>query len=140
MSTATINSASKPSINRSILGSIVGGVIFGMMMSMMSMIKNVAMLIDSNSLAVGWALHMTISIIFGIFYFAILTILNIKMPAALKGLIYGVGLWTVGYLWLMPAKLDMPIFHIDNMAMKSLMGHMIFGAILGMIAKPKKIS
>lgn len=138
MSTATEVSVTKANLSKALLGSIVGGMIFGMLMSMMSMMNNVAMLVNSKSNAVGWVLHMAISMVFGLVYFAALRILPIEAPAAILGLIYGVGLWVVGFLFLMPAKLKMPLFHIDGMAMKSLMGHMIFGVVLGLIAGTRK--
>jgi len=138
MSTTTAVSVTKPNLSKALLGSIVGGMIFGMLMSMMSMMKNVAMLVNSKSNAVGWVLHMAISMVFGLTYFAALRILPIHAPAAISGLIYGVSLWVVGFLVLMPAKLNMSLFHIDGMAMKSLMGHMIFGVVLGLFVGAKK--
>ena len=39
----------------------------------------------------------------------------------------------VGALLVMPAKLGMPVLHLDTMAWQSLMGHMMFGAILGIV-------
>lgn len=40
---------------------------------------------------------------------------------------YGMLLWVIGPLLLMPARLGMPLFAVDRTALMSLMGHMIFG-------------
>ncbi|MDP1588994.1 MAG: hypothetical protein Q8M07_14685, partial [Prosthecobacter sp.] len=52
---------------------------------------------------------------------------------AAMGVMYGLMWWVLGALLLMPAKLGMPTFQFNTMAWQSLMGHMIFGAILGLI-------
>lgn len=126
--------SSKPTAAMSLLGAVVGGMVFGMLMQMMKMMQSVAMLVHSNSVAVGWMVHIGISMIFGLVYYAISQVINLKLPRSLSGLIYGIGLWVVGALWLMPSKLHMPTFHFGSMAWKSLMGHMIFGLLLASIA------
>jgi len=40
----------------------------------------------------------------------------------------------VGPLLLMPAKLGMPLGQINATALQSLMGHVLYGVILGLIA------
>jgi hypothetical protein len=42
--------------------------------------------------------------------------------------------WVLGPLALMPARLGMPLFAIDATAWQSLMGHVIFGMVLGGVA------
>lgn len=118
-----------------IVGGLVGGVVFGMMMQMMDMIPMVAMTVGSESIAVGWAVHLTISAAFGAGFGLIFArLLSSWGSGILGGVGYGVVWWVLGALIAMPARLDMPLFNIDSMAWKSLMGHMIYGVILGAVA------
>ena len=113
------------------LGGLVGGVVFGMMMQMMGMIPMVAMLVGSESIAVGWGVHLAISVIFGVaFGFAVQQIAGRWSPTLVAGLGYGVFLWVVGPLLLMPARLGMPILQFNTVAWQSFMGHMVFGLVL----------
>jgi uncharacterized membrane protein YagU involved in acid resistance len=54
-------------------------------------------------------------------------------PAVLIGLAYGVFWWVLGALTLMPARLGMDLFAFNTMAWQSLIGHLIYGAILGAV-------
>jgi len=54
--------------------------------------------------------------------------LSRKLPL---GMGYGVIWWVLGALILMPAKLGMGVFTFNTMAWQSLMGHLIYGALLG---------
>ena len=134
MTTISAHRVLKPTLNRTLLGSVVGGMIFGMLMQMMNMIKTVAMLVSSTSTGVGWLIHLVISMVFGIAFLIGLSAIPLRAPAAIIGLLYGVVLWVVGFLVIMPLKLHMSLFHFDSMAWKSLMGHMIYGLILAIIA------
>lgn len=53
---------------------------------------------------------------------------------AVIGLGYGALWWVLGPLVIMPAMLGMPLFAIEAMAMVSLMGHLVYGVILGLVA------
>lgn len=56
-------------------------------------------------------------------------------PGALgAGAAYGMVLWVVGPLLLMPAKLGMPLLQLNATALQSLMGHVIYGVVLGLVA------
>jgi uncharacterized membrane protein YagU involved in acid resistance len=48
-----------------------------------------------------------------------------------SGLIYGVALWVIGWLVLMPALLGMPLFPMGQMSMWSLFGHVLYGLVAG---------
>lgn len=54
------------------------------------------------------------------------------VPAAALGLVYGAVWWVLGGLVLMPAKIGMPLFMVDEMAWKSLAGHLVYGLLLGL--------
>jgi len=47
---------------------------------------------------------------------------------------YGAIWWVLGPLVIMPLMLGMPVFAVDRTSVFSLMGHLIYGAILGLMA------
>jgi uncharacterized membrane protein YagU involved in acid resistance len=114
------------------MGGLGAGVVFGMMMSMLNMIGSIAMLVGSKSNAVGWTVHLLISMVIGIAFSLVLEKRLKSYSAGIGyGVAYGMFWWVVCGLILMPAKLNMPLFHFDTMAWQSLMGHVVFGMILG---------
>lgn len=142
MATSTVNittNATGIDISRRVVagaaGGLVGGMVFGMMMQMMDMIPMVAMMVGSESIIVGWGLHLAISVALGI-GFGLVSVRGLDSwgPGIGMGVVYGVVWWVLGALLLMPVKLGMPVFVINTMAWQSLMGHIIFGAILGAVA------
>lgn len=117
------------------LGGMVGGMVFGMMMSMLGMIQSVAMLVGSEALIVGWAAHMAISVFIGATFGVIAKSQLANWGVGIGiGVAYGVFWWVLGALILMPAKMGMPVFQFDTMAWQSLMGHMVFGLVMGAVA------
>jgi uncharacterized membrane protein YagU involved in acid resistance len=116
------------------VGGLAGGVIFGLLMQAMDMIPMVAQLVDSTSSAVGWLVHLAISVFIG-GTFAILLgqAASTLTRAAALGVGYGIFWWVLGALVLMPARLGMPIFDLSTTAWQSLMGHMLFGLALGVV-------
>lgn len=121
-------------VSAGVAGGLVGGVAFGLMMQMMGMIGMIAMLVGSSSPAVGWIVHLLISAFFGAAFGALLGRMVKGMGSgALLGAGYGVTLWVLGALVLMPARLGMPLFMINGMSMNSLLGHVVFGVLLGAV-------
>lgn len=124
------------------MGGVIAGMVFGMMMNMLGMIGTIAMLVGSKSNAVGWAVHLAISMLFGI-AFSVFLEKRLKTLSAglIYGMAYGIFLWVIGALILMPAKLNMPLLHFDTMAWQSLMGHVVFGMVLGalVVQIPRKM-
>lgn len=136
-------------ISAGALGAIVAGIVFGIMMQMMTaptpdgrevpMMLMVAQVVKSDSLAVGWLYHLFNSaVIGGIFGWLLGSRIAGRMgPGAVWGAGYGFGWWILGGLILMPILLGMPAFAPLRMApmrpvaMGSLMGHLIFGLVLG---------
>lgn len=117
------------------VGGLAGGVVFGMMMSMLDMIKMVAMLAGSESITVGWGLHLAISVFIGATFGLLAKPKLMSWGVGIGlGVMYGVFWWVLGALILMPAKMGMPVFVINTMAWQSLMGHMVFGLVLGTVA------
>lgn len=117
-----------------VLGGLVGGVVFGVLMQMMGMIPMVAQLVGSSAVAVGWIVHLAISAFIGA-TFAILfgSLAKTLLPAALFGLAYGAVWWVLGALLMMPARLGMPVFEFNTTAWQSLMGHLVYGLVLGLV-------
>ncbi|MBA3488598.1 MAG: hypothetical protein H0T78_03480 [Longispora sp.] len=117
-----------------VIGGLVGGIMFGILMQMMDMIPMVAMLIGSESIAVGWLVHLGISAFIGATYALIFASWATRpVPAAVLGMGYGLVWWVLGALLLMPAKLGMDVFVFNTTAWQSLMGHLIYGLLLGVV-------
>ncbi len=117
-----------------VLGGLAGGVVFGLMMQSLGMMGMIAMLVGSESIAVAWVVHLAISALFGAVYGAVVAPrVNGWGPGLGAGLVYGAVLWVVGPLLLMPAKLGMPLFTINTMALQSLVGHLVFGLVLAAV-------
>ena len=132
-----------------VLGGLAGGVVMGILMTMMQaptpdggtmpMMGMVAMIVGSTSLVAGWAYHLFNSaVIGGLFGLVLGAGADQGTGAAVgRGTLYGLAWWVLGGLILMPLFLDMPAFAPLRMppmrmtAMASLVGHLVFGAILG---------
>jgi uncharacterized membrane protein YagU involved in acid resistance len=116
------------------VGGLAGGVVFGLMMQLMDFIPMIAALVGSDSVAVGWLVHLAISVFIGAVFGLALSSRQASLGAwTAMGLVYGVIWWVLGPLLLMPAKLGMPVFQFNDTVWKSLMGHMIFGLVLGAV-------
>lgn len=118
------------------VGGLVGGVVFGVLMTMMDLMPMVAQLIGSEAVGVGWLVHLFNSALFG----AIFAVLfgrwaQAFAPAIGIGLGYGVLWWVLGALVIMPAWLGMSemIFQVGQDQWLSLMGHLIYGLLLGVV-------
>ena len=119
-----------------VVGGFAGGLVFGMLMAVMGMLPMVAMLVGSESAWIGFGIHMTISIAIGLG----LTVLfgNVLLTSYLRGLlvgmVYGAIWWVLGPLLIMPLMVGMPVFTVDTTALFSLMGHIVYGGVLGVVA------
>lgn len=117
-----------------IIGGVAGGVVFGLLMQVMDMIGMVAQLVGASSAAVGWIVHLAISAFFGALFAVLLgSFARTLVPAVVVGLGYGVVWWLLGALLIMPAQLGMPAFQFTTAAWQSLMGHLLFGLVLGIV-------
>lgn len=109
---------------------IAGGVVFGVLMGMMGMLPMVAMLVGSESAAVGTVMHLVISagigLVFGVLAGSFADRLG---PVLGAGLGYGAVWWVLGPLVLMPAMLGMPLFMFNQDTMMSLVGHLLYGVV-----------
>jgi hypothetical protein len=131
------------------LAGLMAGVVFGLMMQMMSapgpdgsrmpMMAMVAQIVGSSSVAVGWLYHLFNSALIGAVFGLLLAgrVAGSMRWGAALGTGYGVLWWVLGGLILMPMFLGMPPFAPLRMepmrpvAMGSLVGHIIYGVVLG---------
>jgi len=135
-------------ISNGIVAGLVAGVVFGIMMQMMTaptpdggqmpMMAMVAKVVRSDSIAIGWLYHLFNSAVIGTIFGWLLRGRSQNFGAGLGcGAAYGFAWWIVGGLILMPLFLGMPPFAPIQMepmrpvAMGSLVGHLIYGIILG---------
>lgn len=123
-----------------VAGGLAGGMVFGMLMAKMGMLSMIASMIasmaGSHSAWVGFGIHLMISVLIGLGLTVLFgnRLLTGYRRGPLVGLAYGIFWWVLGTLMIMPAMLGMPLFALDLTAVLSLMGHMIFGVILGLVA------
>ena len=119
-----------------VTGGLAGGIVFGMLMAMMGLLPMLASMVGSSSAVVGFGVHLMISMLIGLG----LTVLfgNRLLTSYGRGVVVGIGYgaiwWVLGPLMIMPAMLGMPLFAFSLTTVLSLMGHMIFGAILALVA------
>jgi uncharacterized membrane protein YagU involved in acid resistance len=127
------------SIGAGAIAGLGGGAVFGMMMAMMGMLPMVATLAGSQSAAVGFIVHMVISAGIGGVYGLIAGRLpQTTGTAIVAGAINGVVWWVLGALILMPLMLGMSqmVFQIGQPQWYSLMGHLIYGVVTGLLFIP----
>lgn len=92
---------------------------------------------------VGWVIHMANSAVFGVVFAALLTVPGLRRYAdsvptsAGLGAVYGVVLWIVAAGFVMPIWLSAVGFPmappIPNFDPMSMVGHVVFGVILGAV-------
>lgn len=122
-------------ISAGAIGGITGGLVFGALMAMMDMLPMIAMLVGSTSAGVGFVVHLVISILIGLGLTILLGgALASYGRGAILGLLYGGLWWVLGPLLIMPMMMGMPMFVVDATALWSLVGHLIYGLVLGLTA------
>lgn len=122
-------------VTAGVVGGLAGWLVFGLMMQVMGMMAMVAGLVGSSSPAVGWVVHLLISAFFGAVFGALLGgMVKSVGSGVLLGAGYGLVLWVIGPLLLMPSRMGMPLFAINDMTINSLFGHLVFGVLVGVVA------
>ena len=119
-----------------VAGGLAGGMVFGMLMAMMGMLSMIASMAGSDSAWVGFGVHLMISVLIGLGLTVLFgnRLLTGYARGALVGLAYGAIWWVLGPLMIMPAMLGMPLFALNLTAVLNLMGHMMYGVVLGLVA------
>jgi hypothetical protein len=143
----------RSNLSAGIIAGLIAGIAFGIMMTVMHaprpdggsmpMMAMVAKVVGSTSLAVGWLYHLFNSAVIGALFGWILgSRIRGYGSATGWGAVYGIVWWVLGGLILMPIFLGMPAFAPLQMPMMrpvafaSLMGHVVFGIILGVTFVP----
>jgi hypothetical protein len=131
-----------------ITAGLIAGIAFGLMMQMMiaptpdggrmPMLAMVGQIIGSPTLAAGWAYHLFNSAVIGAIFGWIIGSRASDYPRGFAwGAAYGFAWWILGSLILMPLFLGMAPFAplmmppMRMVAMGSLVGHLVYGLILG---------
>ncbi|MEX2284870.1 MAG: DUF6789 family protein [Gemmatimonadota bacterium] len=91
-----------------------------------------------GSMVLGWVAHFMIGTILAVIYAAIAN--RLPGPGALSGALYGLAPWLLAQVVVMP-MMGMPVFSGSAaMTMGSLVGHLIYGAIVGAVYGNKAIA
>lgn len=111
-----------------VMSSLIGGIVFGILMTMLGMMPTIAGMVGSHSIVVGWIVHLMISAIFGVIFG-----LLVRKPKSgpILGLIYGTVLWFLFPFVMIPMMMGMHAMQWSQSSMMSLMGHLLYGLILG---------
>jgi uncharacterized membrane protein YagU involved in acid resistance len=120
------------SLVHGVVAGLVGGSVFGVQMAVGGMLPMVAQMIGSDSVVVGFILHLIISAVIGATYGLIAP----RLPGGWlitigAGIVFGVIWWILGALIIMPLVLGMSamVLVIEDMQLMSLVGHVTFGII-----------
>ncbi len=133
----------KPNTGRAILGGLAGTIVLTMLMyiaaPMMGIPKmDIAAML--GSLLGGWTMGMVMHLVNGVVLFpliyAFVLFSKLRGTPAIKGILWGVALWLVAGLMVMP-MMGAGFFGLANGGMMAaaatLLGHIVYGALLGAI-------
>ncbi len=134
----------KPNLGRAILGGLVGTIVLTMLMyiaaPMMGIPKmDIAAML--GSMLGGWTMGMVMHFVNGAIFFPLIYAFalfsKLRGGPVTKGILWGVTLWLVVGVMVMP-MMGAGLFGTANGGMMaaaaSLMGHIVYGALLGVIA------
>jgi uncharacterized membrane protein YagU involved in acid resistance len=123
------------------IAALIGGAAMGLMIQfVMGIMPVIGALYGFQSLAAGWVAHLFHSVVFGLLYAAIATRPSLSAYAsrlgsgAVVGAAYGVVVWVVAAGFVMPiwlSAIGLPGPGVPNFDPQSLVGHVVFGVILG---------
>lgn len=118
-----------------IAGAVIAGLVLGVMMQMMGLMTDLSDVVGMDSAAVGWLIHLMMSVLFGLVYGLVLMAASVKLGANLGlGAAYGIAIWIMGPLLIMPMMMGDDVFAFDSETLMMLMGHIIWGLLTGAIA------
>lgn len=134
-----VQTASKPAERRLVqagtTGGIVGGIFFGLLLAGLGTLPLIAELVGSDSVVIGFVVHMLISALFGALFGLALELAQVKLSRALSyGILYGLFWWVAGALTLMPLLLGLSPNYAQALSqanVMSLLGHIVYGVVLG---------
>jgi len=123
-----------------VLGGLAGGLAFGVLLQMMGMMPAIASLYGMESVAVGWVAHLFHSVVFALLFAGAMVRTDYRDAGtgtlSALGAGYGVVLWLVAAaivmpLWMGALGMDAPT--IPNLDVNSLVGHLVYGVVLGAV-------
>jgi uncharacterized membrane protein YagU involved in acid resistance len=120
-------------VTKGIVAGLIGGSVFGVQMATMGMLPMVADMVGSDSVLVGFIIHMLISGVIGLTYVAGAAFLpNSWIAHVGAGVGWGIVWWVLGALIIMPLVLGMSdmVLVIEEPQLMSLNGHIMFGIIM----------
>ena len=107
------------------------------MMGMMGMLPMIGQMVGAPSAGIGFVIHLAISAFIGITFAGLLGSWAVNRGSGLKyGMLYGAIWWVLGPLTLMPLMMGMSASWTIDAAIQaapSLMGHLIYGGLLGVV-------
>jgi len=140
-------------VKEGLIGGVIAGVIGGIIFALWGLLswtilrprlgltgKNIvleiAALVGSSSPTVGLAVHLAISALFGVgFALALGPLARTTRRAVAWGMLYGVALWIIGPLLIMPLLLGQGVLlgtAFTASALINLIGHLIYGVVTGL--------
>ncbi|MCC5015235.1 MULTISPECIES: hypothetical protein [unclassified Legionella] len=128
------------SISNGILAGLVAGLFFAFFLLMNGMTEDLGSIIGMPTRLGGFFVHLCISLIAGIAFVLLLDrLINSWLSATLWGSVFGISMWVLGPMTLQPyLSTDIPLLAqwsisgFDNNKL-SLVGHLIYGLVLGPI-------
>ena len=121
---------------------LAGGLVFGMMMAKMGMLPMIGKMAGLPTVAAGWVVHLGISAIIGAAFGVLLGwLVTGRMSSLVVASLYGMAWWALGPLTLMPLLMGMGLgvnwnLEAAQAMLPSLMGHMMFGLVMGLVYAP----
>ncbi len=119
-----------------LIGGLTGGLLFGVVFSIIGVLPLIASTVNSSSAFVGWVMHLIVSMVIGvIFAFVFGRRINSYGEATSFGLFYGVILWILGALVLLPLiGLNVSFSGLlSTLSLVSLVGYLVYGLVLGLV-------
>lgn len=121
-------------VQAGVIAGLAGGIVFGIMMQAMGMIGMVGGLVGNTSAWAGWLVHLAISVFIGLIYGVIVRDkIRLLIGGIGSGIGYAMAWWVLGPLVLMPLMMSMPLLNVTPGSLRSLMGHVAFGSVLGVV-------
>jgi len=120
-----------------VFGGLMGGFLFGVLMGVVGTLSQIGELVGRPTTEVAFAIHMLIAATIGAGYAVVSRFAaRTRRRGLYTGVLYGLGWWFLGPLTLMPLLLGAPFGSQWNPAamagqLPSLVGHLLFGAVLG---------
>jgi hypothetical protein len=118
---------------------LAAGAVFGILVWLAGILPNIAQLVGSSSVGVGFVVQWVISVIVAVAFVVALGSRITSMSSAIVwGLIYGAIWWVLGPLVIMPIWLSADMLPITNVqaivqSWPKLLMHLVYGGIVGAV-------